>query len=463
MPYPTRRQPPLPQRSPESSRDAPVRPATRWCAVALAATFACTGAAAVEVGPFSLTGFAKAELTRTTNVCEDCQREAGEARHRVWADDIKFGQPFGTRTSDLTLFQPYLGFKQDVGRGWQVFGLLSQRWRDGKVDLDGWLYERNLGVAHEDWGRLTLGAMTTRGWSMADYPYSFKAISSDFWGGASGNSTAWSDSGAGYGLLSRSVRYMTRPVELLGGDVLFEATYDFGKPGWKRNKPQFLELFAKYIGRELLVDVIVQSAKNGEPVAWGKAPFGGLTAFSEDDALLGSSSQGMAMLMVRHLIASNIEISGGMRFNRWSGAYAVQTTTGPLGRWNNMFNVDWGGVDANGVPNPGYSARSTDLTLGTRYRFSEKITAGAGLVYLGKAKTDNPSERGQSNTLTVGTLSVGYTIDKYFQVYGSANAYKFGRKGQAPLSIPAHNAHTNIDSRVADRGNSFGIGANFNF
>jgi hypothetical protein len=250
---------------------------------------------------------------------------------------------------------------------------------------------------------------------------------------------------------------------MLGGDVLFEGTYDMGKSGWKRNKPQFVELYAKYIARDLLVDLIVQSAKNGEPVAWGKAPFGGLTPFPEDDALLGGSSQGMAMLLVRHVIGSNIEVSGGIRFNRWSGAYAVQTTPGPLGRWNNMFNVDWNGFDANGVPNPGYSARSTDFTLGSRYRINEKFTTGASLVYLGRAKTANPSERGQSNTLTVATASVGYNVSKTIQVYASASAYQFGRKGQAPLSIPAHAAHTNIDSRVADRGNSFGAGANFNF
>lgn len=438
-------------------------PAAAAHVLAVAAVLATTPALAVDFGPFSLTGFAKAEVTRTTNVCEDCQREAGEARHRAWADDIAFGKPFGTRDSDVTLFQPYLGYKQKVGRGWEVFGLLSQRWRDGKVDLDGWLYERNLGVTHEDWGRLTVGAMTTRGWSVPDYPSSFKAISSDFWGGGVGGSTAWSDAGAGYGLLSRAVRYMSRPIELLGGDWLLEGTYDFGKRGWKRNKPEFLELYAKYIGRDLLVDLIVQSAKNGEPVAWGKAPFGGLTPFPEDDALLGSSSQGMALAMVRHVISGNIEVSGGIRFNRWSGAYAVQTTPGALGRWNNMFNVDWGGVDANGVPNPGYSARSTDFMLGTRYRFNEKLTAGLGLVHLGKAKTANPSERGQSNTLTVGSLNVGYTFNPYIQVYGSASAYQYGRKGQAPLSMPAHNAFTNIDSRVADRGNSFGVGANINF
>lgn len=305
--------------------------------------------------------------------------------------------------------------------------------------------------------------MTTRGWSVPDYPYSFKAMGSDFWGGGVGASTAWSDSGAGYGLLSHAVRYMSRPVELLGGDMLFEATYDFGKRGWKKNKPQFLELYAKYIGRDMLVDLIVQSAKNGEPVAWGKAPFGGLTPFAADDPLLGGSSQGMALVMVRRMLTPQIEVSGGLRHNRWSGAYAVQTTPGALGRWNSMFNVDWGGVDANGVPNPGYAARSTDLMLGLRYRHDDKITVGGSLVHLGKASTANPSERGQSNTLTVASASLGYRFNEQVNAYLSASAYFFGHQGFAPLSIPAHDAFTGIDSRVASRGNSISAGVNFTF
>lgn len=446
-----------------SPRPAPRRRA-RSSAVALAAALACAPAFAVDFGPFSLTGFAKAEFSRTTNVCEGCQREAGEARHRVWADDIAFGKPFGTRDSDVTLIQPYLGFKQNIGRGWQAFGLLSQRWRDGKVDLDGWLYERNVGVAHEDWGRLTIGAMTTRGWSMADYPSSFKAISSDFWGGGGGASnTAWSDAGAGYGLLSRAVRVMSRPVEFLGGDWLLEGTYDMGKSGWSRNKPRFIELYAKYIGKELLVDLVLQDAKNGEPVAWGKAPFGGLTPFPADDAVLGGSSQSMAMIMVRKVFDRRFELSGGVRFNQWSGAYAVQTTPGPLGRWNSMFNVDWNGFDAEGRPNPGYSAKSSDFMLGTRYRINEKVSAGVNLVHLGKAETRNPSERGQSNNLTVLAASVGYSIHPNVQLSASASAFRFGRVGQAPLSIPAHDAFTGIDSRVTDRGNAIGVGATITF
>jgi hypothetical protein len=437
---------------------------SRAWALAVCGALLALPAGALEVGPFSLTGFAKLEATRTTNVCQGCQREAGENRQRVWADDIAFGKPFGTRNTDLTLFQPYLGFKQGLGQGWQAFGLLSQRWRDGKVDLDGWLYERNLGVTHEDYGRLTVGAMTTRGWSVPDFPSSFNAISSDFWAGrAGGSNTAWSDAGAGYGLLSRAARFMYRPVEFAGGDVLLEATYDVGRPGWKNLRPEFLELYAKYIGRELLVDLILQTTRNGEPVAWGKAPFGGLTPFPQDEPLLGGSGQSMAMVMVRHVIDRRIELSGGLRLNRWGGAYAVQTTPGPQGRWNSMFNVDWNGRDADGVLNPGYPARSTDLMLGARYRINERMTAGGNLVHLGKASTRNPSERGQSNTLTVASFSVGYSLHPKVQVYGTASAYAFGRLGLAPLSIPAHDAFTGIDPRVARRGNSIGLGANINF
>jgi hypothetical protein len=454
--------PPVPRRTtrPTQAR-APL--STLGLAAALTALLAAAPAQAVDFGPFSLTGFVKLGLTSTTNVCEDCQRDPDATRHRVWADDIVFGKAFGTRESDVSLVQPYLSYKQDIGRGWEVFGLLSQRWRDGRLDLPGWYYERNVGVAHEDWGRLTLGAMTTRSWSSADFPYSFKAMGSDFWGGGNGANTVWSDSGAGYGLLSRAVRYMSRPVGLFGGDVLFEATYDMGKSGWKKNKPQFLELYAKYIGRNMLVDVVVQSAKNGEPVAWGKAPFGGLTPFPVDDPLLGESSQGIFMVMVRRMLDNKTEVSAGVRFNRWSGAYAVQTTFGPLGQWNNMFNVNWGGVDANGIANPGFAARSTDFMLGARYRVTDKLTAGAGLVHLGKASTDNPRERGQSNTLTSASLSLSYTVNPFIQVGVTGAAYEFGRVGQAPLSIPAHNALTGIDSRVAKRGNSIGINADFTF
>jgi predicted porin len=420
-------------------------------ALALLGSLAAAPAAALDLGPFTLSGFFKAEFTRATNVCEDCQREAGENRQRQWADDIVYGKRYGTQTTELTLAQPYIGFKQPLGRGFTAHGLLSQRWRDGREDLPGWVYERNLGLEHEDYGRITVGAMPTRAWSVADFPYGTNV----------GVSDSWAASGAGYGLLSRAVRVTSRRLDVFQGDLVLEATYDGGRPGWKRNKPEFVELYAQFVKGDLVVDAMVQSARNGEPVGWGKAPFGGLTPFSEDDPLLGGSSQGMAMVMARYQVDSRLELSGGVRFNRWSGAYAVQTTTGAQGRWNSMFNVDWGGT-RNGVANPGYAARSTDLMLGVRYRMG-RWTAHTGMVYLGKASTDNPSERGQSNTLTLNTLGLGYELAPGLQVYAMGGMVHYGRKGLAPLSMPSHSAFSNIDSRVATRGNWFGAGTVYTF
>lgn len=73
------------------------------------------------------------------------------------------------------------------------------------------------------------------------------------------------------------------------------------------------------------------------------------------------------------------------------------------------------------------------------------------MVYLGQAKTDNPSERGQSNTLLVNTVGLHYDFGNGLLVYSSGGRAEYRHKGLAPLSMPAHNAYTNIDSRVAER------------
>lgn len=196
---------------------------------------------------------------RGTNVCERCGREPDENRQRQWADDIVYGKKYGDATTTVTLAQPYLGAKFDLGGGFKATGMLSQRWRDGKVDLPGWMYEKNVGVSHEDWGSLRVGAFPTRGWSVADYPY----------GTNIGVPDAWGSSGAGYGLLGHAVRYMTRKLDVLDGHLVLEASYDQGKPGWKKNKPSFVEIYAQFVNGDLVVDAMAQVARNGEPVAWG--------------------------------------------------------------------------------------------------------------------------------------------------------------------------------------------------
>ena len=430
----------------------PFRRALVGALAALAGGGAALPAAALEIGPWTLTGFVKAEAQRGSNNCNACQKEANENRQREWADDLVYGKKFGTETATTVLFQPYLAFNAELPQGWRFNAMLSQRWRDGEVDIEGAIYERNVAVTHEEYGSLRIGAMTSRSWAVADFPYA-----SDF-----GISDAWPSAGAGYAMLGHAVRYTSRIMDVLEGDLVLEATYDDGPGGWERNDPWLLELWGKYTRGGLMIDAMLQVSRNGQPVAWGHAPFIGLTTNPADDDKLGGSAQSIFQLMGRYWFTRQVEATAGIRFNRWSGAYAVPTTEGRGGLWNNMFNVDWGGFDANGVPNPGYPARSTDLMAGVRY-LTGPWSVTAGLVYLGRASTDNPSERGQRNDALINTVGLNYDFGNGLRVYGLAGMVHYGRKGLAPLSMPAHNAFTNVDPRVATRGNWFGVGAVYTF
>jgi hypothetical protein len=420
------------------------------CAWALAPV-----AQAIDIGPFSITGFAKAEVVTAGNQCEGCQRFADEGRHRLWADDLVPGKSYGTQTNSVTLFQPWIAYNQDVGMGLKVHALLSQRWRDGKIDIPGAVYERNLAISHEEFGRLSVGAMTSRAWSVADYPY----------GSDIGVADAWASSGAGYGLLSQAVRYTSRPMDVMGGDLVLEVTHDRGNNDFKINKARLTEVWAQYRRGDLALDAVVQTSRNGTPSAWGHGPFTGLTPNAADDSKLGGSGQSIAMLMARYDVNSAWQVSAGVRKNRWSGAYAAITDAGGPQEgdelWNNMFNVDWNGT-LRGVANPGYAATSTDVSMGVRHRKGD-WTYSAGYVHLGKAKTANPSDRGQHNSMHQVALGVSKNMNNGWQVYGLAGMVAYQRKGQAPLSMPAHNAFSGVDSRVAKTGRWIGLGATYTF
>ena len=426
---------------------------TRSLCVALAALALSTASQGVEFGPdamFSLTGFAKAEVQRGTNHCPDCQWALGEDKQRQWADALRPGAEYRTRETNVTLFQPYFGAKYSLPGGFKASALLSQRWRDGKVDIPGFWYDKNIALSHEDYGRLAIGSMTTRAWSVADYPYGTNVGLADVWG----------SSGAGYGLLKNAVRYTSRIMDVAQGDLVLEATYDRGNTKFTKNKPRFWELWAQYQNGDLEVQGMYQDTRNGNPQAWGHGPFYALAQDPASDKLLGGSGQSIAMAMAKYQVDSRIEVSGGVRRNRWSGAYPVvigsnTTSIGPQAIWSSMFNVDWN-------TNTPYSATSTDIMLGARYRLG-KWSASTGMAYLGKASTANPSERGQSNSALVNTLGLNYDVGHGLQLYGLAGMVHYGRRGLSPMSIPGNAAFTNVDSRVNTRGNWFGLGAVYVF
>jgi hypothetical protein len=405
-------------------------------------------AQAIDFGPFYLTGFVKAEQVIVNNYCKDCQRFPDENKQRVWADQLINGSTYGEKGVGTVLFQPWLGARFNLGKGFKLEGLVSQRLRNGSEDIPGYYYEKNVAISHEDYGSVRVGAMTTRTWSVADYPYGTNVAVADAWGA----------SGAGYGLLTNALRYTSRILDVAEGDLVLEATYDRGNTDFKINKPRFLELYAQYHRGDLVVDAMYQDARNGNPQAWSHGPFRSLTTDPADDDKLGGSGQSIGMVMARYQYDRNWEFSGGIRRNRWSGAYAVITKYTDPQQWNNMFNVDWrtAATLAGGVQ-PGYSATSVDFMLGLRYR-TGKWVASTGLVYLGKADTDNPSERGQSNSALINTAQLQYEYGNGLTFYVFAGMVHYARLGLSPMSMPGNAAFTNVDSRAAKSGNWAGFG-----
>lgn len=446
--------------APRRMRSLTNLPAKNMRRVAIAAAALClsTASFAVDFGPFSLNGFAEARLGRDSNQCDNCQWVIGEEKQREWADELIPGSQYKSESVTFTQFQPYLGVKFDLGKGYKLSGLLSQRWRDGEADIPGFFYERNVALSNEEYGSVRIGGMTTRSWSVADYPYGTNLNVAE----------EWASSGAGYGLLTRALRVTTRPLDVAEGDLVLEATYDKGDTGFKKNKPRFWELYAQFHRGDLVMDAVIQDTRNGTPSAWGHGPFTGLTPFPENDSKLGSSGQSIAMLMARYQVDSKIEVSGGIRRNRWSGAYAaiVQpgaaiTPTGQKDIWNSMFNVDWTN-DLGGGVYRGYEATSTDLLLGARYRMGQWV-ASTGLVYLGKASTANPMERGQSNSALINTVGLEYDYGQGLKFNTSAGMVHYDQLGLSPMSMPGNAAFTNVDSRVNRNGTWLSVGVVYAF
>ena len=441
----------------------------RWAAIAWRPTAAlllgslAASAQAIDFGPFSLTGFGKTEITRGSNQCPDCGVNPGEGKDKIWADPLIPGALIRTpnKADTVVLLQPYLGVKFDLPRGFKVGGLVSKRWRDGKEDIPGFWWDKHVYASHEDYGRLAVGSMLSRSWSLADYPF----------GSDIGVSSPWASSGAGYGLLNHAVRYTSRPFDVSVGDLVVEATYDQGASGWEKNKPRFIELYGQFYREGLQLDMIYQDARNGTPAAWGQGPFTGLTPFPRDDLKLGGSGQSIAMVMARYRVNPAWEVLGGLRQNRWSGAYARITVPAAadrssLAQWNTAFNVDWfckfelpSRCD---IDSPGYPARSVDGTLGVRYRVGQ-WTAHTGMLYLGQAKTKNPTERGQSNAAMINTAGLEYDFRNGLKAYGLGGMVRYKQLGLSPLSMPGNSSFTNVDSRAAKSGNWFGVGAVYTF
>ena len=236
-------------------------------------------------------------------------------------------------------------------RGFKLEGLLSQRWRDGKEDIEGFWYEKNIALSHEDYGSVRIGAMTTRAWSVADYPYGTNLNVAD----------AWASSGAGYGLLTKALRVTTRALDVYDGDLVLEATYDNGNTGWEKNKPRFWEFYAQYHSGDLVVDAMYQDTRNGTPSCLGPWPVHRATPFP---ATTASSAVRPEHCHDDGALSDRLELRGfGRRASqplerRLCGCRTpgAASTDWPKGYLEQPFNVDWAN-DFDGGVYPGYEAR----------------------------------------------------------------------------------------------------------
>jgi predicted porin len=412
---------------------------------------------AIEFGPddmFSLKGFGEVTVTRANNQCPaaTCQLSQETDRQKNWADAIKQGIPLTRGEEVFSQTQLWLGANYNLGQGYKLNASLSQNWRDGKADVKGFWREKYIAVSHEYYGTLTAGHMTSRAWQFADYPF----------GTNLGLSQAWAGTGAAYRNLTNAIRYTSPVLFVDEGDLVLEATYDGGSSAFKTHKPRFLELWAHYGKGPLSVDAMYQNTRNGVPSSFGAAAFRSPFHDNIAEGKLGGSGQSVALLQTVYQLNPKVELSAAVRHNRWSGAYAVIVKPGPPDDiWNFPFNVDWSG-SMNGVPNPGYAAKSTDFALGARYRM-DKWTFSTGMAYMGKASTANPSERGQSNSALVNTLQATYNYGNGWEVTIFGGMIHYRKKGLAPLSMPSNATLSGIDSRVTKAGNWFGVGAKYQF
>jgi hypothetical protein len=85
------------------------------------------------------------------------------------------------------------------------------------------------------------------------------------------------------------------------------------------------------------------------------------------------------------------------------------------------------------------------------------------MTYLGKARTANPSERGQSNSAWLGSLGLNHDFGNGFQAYALAGVVNYRRLGLSPMSMPSNAAFSGVDSRVHRTGNWFGLGVVYTF
>lgn len=368
--------------------------------------------------------------------------------------------PSATHISPLNLWQLGVGVAHEFDSAWKVDARVSYRARDNHADISGYGWsEMTAAVSNPAYGELRAGRQTTRTWSRSDN-FSWPI----------GLSSAWSETGAGYGLMDQSLRYTTKQWETGEGKLVAEMTVGTNKVAYAHNadlvgynenppKPWLGEMFFQYSRDKLLIEYTVQVSRGGGQSSWAKGPFNGDVGNADNLPNYKTPAEDVQILQGEYYFSPGWKYTFGARRSYWSGE-VYQCDYAPLN--NGTSGCYFPSGFNNGVDLQGHAAHVYDFMSGISY--SEDVwTYSAGGVRLSKAYTATPTEYGQSNGATYVNLQASRQIpelSRRLSVYGGVGFLHFDRLDPAPLSMPAELANWSVDPRVHSSAVSFTVGIN---
>jgi hypothetical protein len=436
--------------------------------IALGAAFLAAPAAAEQFGPLEVAGFVKEEFSRCDNCSPTLVNPSSFDPRGVLTNvnpPLNQGGETRTTTANLGLAMLTLGLSHEFDNAVKIQARGTSRVRNGGPDIFGhYMIDMYVGVSHPTYGSLDIGKMSTRSWTRSDsfaYPV--------------GLSSAWAESGAGYGLVPEAIRYATREFEMSLGKIRFEATLGRADKRPPINpasstvappSPRMTELFVQFSNEKNLVELIYQDTKGGRQSSFAKGAFYGAQGNTNGPAAATGyrpPSETLLVLQGNHWFNPAWKLSYGIKRSEWSGQQQ-QCDYGPVSAFGFACYWDQAGFNY-AVDQKLYKARETDYMAGVSY--TRNIwTFTAGMVRMGKAKTENPTEWGQSNTATFSNVGVYRKVPEIYknlEAYAGFGRVDFGRQGPAPLSMPNNTAFFGADPRIAKSANGITIGANLKF
>jgi hypothetical protein len=424
-----------------------------------------------DIATATLSGFVKGELYRATNQSTGLVNCGYTSDPRgVFGTNCQPGPATTLSPQPLNMEQITGDLSHEFDSAWKIDARLAYRWRNGQADIVGQqIIEQNLGVSYPKLGELRGGTMLTRSWSRSDsfsYPL--------------GMSSPWSETGAGYGMVRKALRYSTPILEFEGGRKLtIEGTYASDDPVFAQNapyvsydevppKPELWEIFMQYSDPSNLVEYVFQKSTGGQQSSFAKGPFLGDVGNADNLGAPGipgaytRPTENVNILQGNHYFNTTWVATLGVRRNYWSGV-AYQCDYAPLAAGGSGCYFPSG--FSNASDNMGHDAWSFDFMGGIK-NIDGLWTYGVGFVRLNKAYTTTPTEYGQSNAATFVNIQVNRKVPELYknlELYTGVGQVRFDNYGPAPLSMPNELADFGVDPRNQRFGTLFTLGATLTF